>query len=91
MNYGVGVRAAPGYCSIEWTQASNDPYSFTVSGDTEVVQPPGKYSAQSFADHDQPSLDHPRNKCVASFKSALPIYGPIIITYATSQSQVYFI
>jgi hypothetical protein len=33
-NYGVCVQAALGYCSIQWTQNSNDLYSFTVSGDT---------------------------------------------------------
>jgi hypothetical protein len=33
-NYGVCVQTAAGYCSIQWTQTPNDPYSFTVSGDT---------------------------------------------------------
>jgi hypothetical protein len=59
MNYGVGVRAAPGYCSIEWRQLLDDIFSFTVSGDTGVTSP-GKYSAQSFDSHGQPSLYHPR-------------------------------
>jgi hypothetical protein len=36
MNYGVVVRPGIGYCSIQWTQAGNDPYSFTVSEDTDV-------------------------------------------------------
>lgn len=36
MNYGICVRAQPGYCSIQWTRAS-DPNGFTVSGDTSVV------------------------------------------------------
>lgn len=38
-NYGVCVQAAPGYCSIQWTQDSSDPYSFTVSGDTGGIAP----------------------------------------------------
>jgi len=38
-NYGVCVQAAPGYCSIQWTQNPNDPYSFTVSGDTGGIAP----------------------------------------------------
>lgn len=29
----------PGYCSIEWTQNPSDKYSFTVSGDTEALDP----------------------------------------------------
>ncbi|XP_067004462.1 cubilin isoform X2 [Anabrus simplex] len=37
LNYGVCVRMAPGYCSIEWSQDPNNIYSFTVSGDTEGV------------------------------------------------------
>ncbi|XP_069701068.1 uncharacterized protein [Periplaneta americana] len=39
LNYGVCIRMAPGYCSIEWRQAANDPYSFTVSGDTGGIDP----------------------------------------------------
>ena len=44
-NYGVCVQAADGYCSIQWTQDPNDPYSFTVSGDTGGIAPSllGKY------------------------------------------------
>jgi len=38
-NYGVCVRMAAGYCSIQWQQNSNDPYSFTVSGDTDGIDP----------------------------------------------------
>jgi hypothetical protein len=51
LNYGVGVRLEPGYCSIEWKQASGDPFSFTVSGDTGGVVP-GEYGAQLFASND---------------------------------------
>ncbi|XP_033610128.1 uncharacterized protein LOC117282858 [Cryptotermes secundus] len=36
-NYGVFVRAGLGYCSITWSQVSGDVYTFTVSGDTEVL------------------------------------------------------
>ena len=36
MNYAVIVRPAIGYCSIQWTQAAGDPYSFTVSEDTDA-------------------------------------------------------
>lgn len=32
-NYGVCVAKLPGFCSITWSQ-TNDPYSFTVTGDT---------------------------------------------------------
>lgn len=44
-NYGVCVQTAHGYCSIRWTQDPNDPYSFTVSGDTGGIAPSllGKY------------------------------------------------
>jgi len=38
-NYGVCVKAAPGYCSIQWAQTTNDRYSFTVSGDTGGIDP----------------------------------------------------
>jgi hypothetical protein len=38
-NYGVCVRMAPGYCSIQWQQNPSDRYSFTVSGDTDVIDP----------------------------------------------------
>lgn len=27
----------PGYCSIEWSQNPNDPYSFTVTNDTDIL------------------------------------------------------
>jgi hypothetical protein len=37
MNYAVVVRPGIGYCSIVWSQDANDPYSFTVSEDTEGV------------------------------------------------------
>ena len=48
-NYVVGVRVAPRYCGISWWQDPNDKYSFTVSGDTDVVIGLlGKYSAQPF-------------------------------------------
>jgi hypothetical protein len=45
ITYGVCVQAALGYCSIQWTQNSIDPYSFTVSGDTAGIDPTllGKY------------------------------------------------
>ncbi|XP_063239502.1 uncharacterized protein LOC134540601 isoform X2 [Bacillus rossius redtenbacheri] len=33
-NYGVCVRMADGYCSIQWSQNTGDAYSFTVTGDT---------------------------------------------------------
>jgi len=36
MNYAVIVRPGIGYCSIQWTQDPNDPYSFTVSEDTDA-------------------------------------------------------
>lgn len=39
LNYGVCVQMAPGYCSIEWSQNPADRYSFTVSGDTETLDP----------------------------------------------------
>jgi hypothetical protein len=38
-NYGVCVRMAQGYCSIQWQQNPSDPYSFTVSGDTDGIDP----------------------------------------------------
>lgn len=46
LNYGVCVQMLPGYCSIEWTQSVGDKYSFTVSGDTEALDPTvlGKYT-----------------------------------------------
>ena len=48
-NYVVGIRAAPHICAIKWWQDPNDKYSFTVSGDTEVVAGLlGKYSTQPF-------------------------------------------
>lgn len=34
MNYGACVRAAPGYCSIQWAPAGGDPFAFTVSENT---------------------------------------------------------
>lgn len=34
LNYGVCVEMQPGYCSIEWSQAAGDAYSFSVSGNT---------------------------------------------------------
>lgn len=34
LNYGVCIEMQPGYCSIQWTQSSADPYSFTVTDDT---------------------------------------------------------
>ncbi|CAG2067203.1 unnamed protein product [Timema podura] len=34
LNYGVCVRMAEGYCSIQWSQSSSSLYTFTVSGDT---------------------------------------------------------
>lgn len=36
-NYGVCVRMAQGYCSIEWSQTNSN--SFTVSGDTGAIDP----------------------------------------------------
>lgn len=33
-NYGVCIAMQPGYCGIEWSQASGDIYSFTVSNST---------------------------------------------------------
>lgn len=36
LNYGLCVKMAPGYCGIEWSQSPGDPYSFTVSGPTDV-------------------------------------------------------
>jgi hypothetical protein len=79
LNYGVGVRLEPGYCSIKWKQAPDDPFSFTVSGDTGAVKP-GEYGAELFASYDRYSLDPPRRTCIALFKSTLSTYGPIIIT-----------
>ncbi|KDR21501.1 hypothetical protein L798_02965, partial [Zootermopsis nevadensis] len=38
-NYGVFVRAASGYCSIEWTQTSGDLYSFTMTRGTDAILP----------------------------------------------------
>ncbi|XP_066600385.1 uncharacterized protein [Prorops nasuta] len=35
--YGVCIKMAPGYCSIEWMQTNN--MSFTVSGDTGSIDP----------------------------------------------------
>ncbi|XP_071452341.1 uncharacterized protein [Hetaerina americana] len=35
LNYGVCVQMAAGYCSITWSQNPSDPYSFTVTGDTD--------------------------------------------------------
>jgi hypothetical protein len=59
----VGVQLAPGYCSIEWRQDPNDRYSFTVSGDTDVIGDEllGKYSADAWANHDKPFTDYPIN------------------------------
>lgn len=37
LDYSVCVRPAAGYCSIEWSQPSDEPYSFTVSGDTSAL------------------------------------------------------
>lgn len=37
LNYGVCIRMALGYCSIEWSQSDNA--SFTVSGDTNSFDP----------------------------------------------------
>ncbi|GFG39627.1 hypothetical protein Cfor_02901, partial [Coptotermes formosanus] len=37
LNYAVVVRPGIGYCSIQWSQQTGDPYSFTVSGDTDAV------------------------------------------------------
>nr|CAD7258641.1 unnamed protein product [Timema shepardi] len=34
LNYGVCVRMAEGYCSIQWSQSSSSLYTFTISGDT---------------------------------------------------------
>ncbi|KAJ9585755.1 hypothetical protein L9F63_002450, partial [Diploptera punctata] len=34
LNYGVCIKMAPNYCTIQWSQSSGDAYSFTVSGDT---------------------------------------------------------
>ncbi|KAJ1524906.1 hypothetical protein ONE63_009765 [Megalurothrips usitatus] len=35
LDYSVCVRPAAGYCSIEWSQLADDPYSFTISSDTD--------------------------------------------------------
>jgi hypothetical protein len=37
MNYAVVVRPGIGYCSIVWSQDTDDSYSFTVSEDTDGV------------------------------------------------------
>ncbi|XP_043287359.1 uncharacterized protein [Venturia canescens] len=37
LNYGVCVRMAAGYCTIEWSQS--DSLSFAISGDTGVLDP----------------------------------------------------
>ncbi|XP_075229857.1 uncharacterized protein LOC142329296 [Lycorma delicatula] len=34
LNYGVCIRNEAGYCTIQWSQAANDKYSFTVSSNT---------------------------------------------------------
>ncbi|PSN47048.1 hypothetical protein C0J52_09368 [Blattella germanica] len=39
LNYGVCIRMAPDYCTIQWSRNSADPYSFTVSGDTGSLSP----------------------------------------------------
>jgi hypothetical protein len=47
-NYGVCVRMAAGYCSILWQQNPSDIYSFTLTGDTDGIDPTllGKCSSQ---------------------------------------------
>lgn len=37
--YGICVRASAGSCSITWSQASNDLYSFTMTDDVGSVDP----------------------------------------------------
>lgn len=34
MHYGVCIAAVPGYCSIRWSQAAGDDYSFTITDST---------------------------------------------------------
>lgn len=42
LNYGICVGMIPGFCSIEWSQTPNDPYSFTITNNTiQVVPLPG--------------------------------------------------
>lgn len=38
-NYGICIRMEAGYCSIRWSQTA-DPYSFTVSDNTESTDLP---------------------------------------------------
>jgi hypothetical protein len=63
MKYGVGVQQEPGYCSIEWMQDPTDPYSFTVSEDTDIftVNQLGMYSVVAWAYHIKPLLEYPTN------------------------------
>ncbi|CAH2035196.1 unnamed protein product, partial [Iphiclides podalirius] len=35
LDYGICIRMEAGYCGIQYSQTSNDVYSFTVSGDVE--------------------------------------------------------
>lgn len=67
-NYGVFVRAASGYCSIEWTQTSGDLYSFTMTRGTDAIPPNylGKYNshanAQVFTNHGSTFVDDQQRK-----------------------------
>jgi hypothetical protein len=52
LKYGVSVQPSPGYCGIEWMQDRDDPYSFTVSGDTNSAGVDlGMYSVEAWANH----------------------------------------
>ncbi|XP_014369924.2 uncharacterized protein LOC106719946 [Papilio machaon] len=35
LNYGICIRMEAGYCAIQYSQAANDIYSFTVTGDVD--------------------------------------------------------
>lgn len=49
-NYGVCVAMQPGYCSINWSQTSDDQYSFTVSGDTATAATDGTIATNAGAE-----------------------------------------
>lgn len=39
LSYGICVKPVAGYCTIEWSRSSTSAYTFTISDDTNVLDP----------------------------------------------------
>ncbi|KAK6629401.1 hypothetical protein RUM43_003218 [Polyplax serrata] len=98
LNYGVCVQMLPGYCSIEWTQSVGDKYSFTVSGDTEALDPTvlgtaaasvtGEMCLTNFVIIPNPTVDELPSKtdrfCGNGFPTVVSSSKPFVMTVVTN-------